>query len=337
MTIDNASVLQTATGDNLVRLIHEVPAAELFPILDNPAFDEISLALLLQRKDIGAGFLGEILKRRHFLKNYLVKKLLAFHPHTPRTDSLRLLRDLYLMDLVQFASSPGVLPDLKRRAEDHVVAKLPQLPLGQKITLARRSPARIAGALLADGQPAVVKAALANPNLTEAQLLRVLAKGKLPPVVAQSIARDAKWSHVYNVRIALIRQPSTTLTTTLAFLPELTVSDLRELASPGILPENLRGYLQAEIQRRSQKPPMQQPKPRSDDAPQERAKARASRLGNPAKGFHQVDGHRRHIRSQARTSLGASLRLPREPGYRVGLRSPSRQHPRYRSEEHTSE
>src|ERR1051326_5266602 len=274
MTIDNASVLQTATGDNLVRLIHEVPAAELFPILDNPAFDEISLALLLQRKDLGAGFLGEILKRRHFLKNYLVKKLLAFHPHTPRTDSLRLLRDLYLMDLVQFASSPGVLPDLKRRAEDHVVAKLPQLPLGQKITLARRSPARIAGALLADGQPAVVKAALANPNLTEAQLLRVLAKGKLPPVVAQSIARDAKWSHVYNVRIALIRQPSTTLTTTLAFLPELTVSDLRELASPGILPENLRGYLQAEIHRRSQKralqkPPMQQPKLRSDDAPQE--------------------------------------------------------------------
>src|ERR1051325_11073705 len=52
-------------------------------------------------------------------------------------------------------------------------------------------------------------------------------------------------------------------------------------------------------------------------------------LGNPAKRFHQVDGHRRHIRSQAGTSLGASLRLPREPGYRVGLRSPSRQHPRY--------
>jgi hypothetical protein len=33
-------------------------------------------------------------------------------------------------------------------------------------------------------------------------------------------------------------------------LPELTVSDLRELAAPGIVPENLRKYLQAEVQRR---------------------------------------------------------------------------------------
>src|SRR5262249_45003792 len=121
-------------------------------------------------------------------------------------------------------------------------------------TLARRSPARITGALLADGQPPVVKAALANPNLTEAQVLRVLSRDKLPPVVVQSIAHDPKWSHVYNVRVALIRQPSTTLTTILAYLPELTVSDLRELVAPGILPENLRHYLQAEIQRRAHRP-----------------------------------------------------------------------------------
>jgi len=144
------------------------------------------------------------------------------------------------------------LPDLKRKAEDQVVAKLPQLPLGQKITLARRAPARIAGALLADGQPAVVKAALSNPNLTEAQVLRVLAREKLAPDVAQSIAQDAKWSCIYNVRIALLRQPFTTLKSILAFLPELTVSDLRELAAPGILPENLRNYLQAEIHHRLQ-------------------------------------------------------------------------------------
>jgi hypothetical protein len=177
---------------------------------------------------------------------------------------MRLLRDLYLMDLVQFAISPGAPPDLKIRAEEQVIAKLPQLPLGQKITLARRAPSRIAGALLAEGQPPVVKATLANPNLTEAQVLRVLSRDKLPPVVVQSITQDEKWSHVYNVRIALIRQPSTTLTAILAFLPKLTVSDLRELVSPGILPENLRHYLQAEIQRR-----MRNSRREGDSAPAE--------------------------------------------------------------------
>jgi len=245
--------LRSASGEEFVRLIQETPAGELLPALDNPSLDEETLGLLLQRKDLPAEFLQEVLLRRQFLKNYRVKKALAFHPHTPRTDGVRLLRELYLMDLVQFAISPGVQPDMKIKAEEQVIAKLPHLPLGQKITLARRAPGRIAGALLAEGHPPVVKAALGNPNLTEAQVLRALSRDKLPAIVAQSLAQDEKWSHVYNVRIALIRQPSTTLTKVLSFLPELTISDLRELVAPGILPENLRHYLQAEIQRRIQK------------------------------------------------------------------------------------
>ena len=246
--------LRSASGEELVRLIHESSPAELLPLLENPALNEESLCLVLQRKDLPGEFLEEVLLRRQFLKSYRVKKALAFHPHTPRTAGFRLLRELYLMDLVQFAISPGVLPDMKIKAEEQVIAKLPQLPLGQKITLARRAPARITGALLAEGNAPVVKAALGNPNLTEAQVLRVLSRDKLPAVVVQSIAHHEKWSHIYNVRIALIRQPATTLTTILAYLPELTVSDLNQLVAPGILPENLRHYLQAEIQRRLHRP-----------------------------------------------------------------------------------
>jgi len=37
-----------------------------------------------------------------------------------------------------------------------LLARLPQLPLGQKITLARRGPARVAGALLAEGHAQVI-------------------------------------------------------------------------------------------------------------------------------------------------------------------------------------
>ena len=253
MNFKPSANLRTASGQELVSLIHASSPDSLLAILENPALDENTLSMLLQRKDLRSEFLEAVVSTRRLMKNYQIKKLVAFHPHTPRIEGIRLLRDLYLMDLVQFSISPGVLPDLKRKAEDQVIAKMPQLPLGQKISLARRSPARIAGSLLADGQPAVVKAALANPSLTEAQVLRVLAKEKLPPQVVQAISQDAKWSHIYNVRIALIRQPSTTLTSILAFLPELTISDLRELVAPGILPENLRQYLQAEINRRLQK------------------------------------------------------------------------------------
>jgi hypothetical protein len=67
----NFSDLQTATGEELVRLIHEVLPDMLLPILDNPALDETSLALLLHRKDLPSEFLTEILRRRQLLKTIL--------------------------------------------------------------------------------------------------------------------------------------------------------------------------------------------------------------------------------------------------------------------------
>jgi hypothetical protein len=179
-----------------------------------------------------------------------VKRALAFHPRTPRLVSLRLLRDLYLMDLVQVAILPGVSAELKRNAEEQLLARLPQLPLGQKITLARRGPARVAGALLAEGHAQIISIVLDNPYMTEAQILRALSREKLPISVIPAIVQHRKWSITYNVRLALVRHPSTPLASVLSYLPELTVSDLRELAAPGIVPENLRKYLQAEVQRR---------------------------------------------------------------------------------------
>jgi hypothetical protein len=239
-----------AGGEELNALIYHPAPAVLLALLDNPALDETKLALLLSRKDLPAEVLEEIGARKAFLKSYAVKKALLFHPRTPRLVGLRLLKDLYLMDLVQFALSPAVSAELKRYAEEQVVARLPQLPLGQKITLARRGPGRVAGALVMDGHAQVMPIALDNPYLTEAQVLKALAREKVPTVVVQALAKHRKWSQTYNVRLAIVRNPSAPISIVLGFLPQLTVSDLRELAAPGIVPENLRKYLLAEVNRR---------------------------------------------------------------------------------------
>jgi hypothetical protein len=241
---------RAATGEELAALLHHHAGDVLLALLDNPALDETQLCLLLDRKDLPAAVLEEIGRRKPLLKNYQVKRALAFHPRAPRLVSLRLLRDLYLMDLVQLTLLPGIPAELKRNAEDQLIARLPQLPLGQKITLARRGPARAAGALLAEGQAQVLSVVLDNAHLTEAQVLRVLSREKIPEGIIKAISQHRKWSCVYNVRLALVRHPASTLATVLAYLPELTVSDLRALADPGIVSENLRKYLQAEIQRR---------------------------------------------------------------------------------------
>jgi hypothetical protein len=239
-----------AAGEELAALLHHADAEVLVALLDNPSLEETQLCMLLERKNLPGEILEEVARRKPLLKNYRVKKALAFHPRTPRLVTLRLLRDLYLMDLVQLTLLAGIPTELKRNAEDQLVSRLPQLPLGQKITLARRGPARLAGALLAEGHAQIVSIVLDNAYLTEAQVLRVLSREKLPPVVVRTISLHRKWSISYNVRLALVRHPLSPLATVLAYLPELTVSDLRELASPGIVSESLRKYLQAEVQRR---------------------------------------------------------------------------------------
>ena len=263
---------RTATGEELAALLHEHAPDVLLALLDNPALDETQLCLLLDRKDLPAEVLEEVASRKPLLKNYRVKRALAFHPRTPRLASLRLIRELYLMDLVQLTLQPGASVELKLLAEEQLVARLPQLPLGQKITLGRRGPARVAGALLAEGHPQVLSVVLDNAYLTEAQVLKVLSREKVPSGVIPAVAHHRKWSCAYNVRLALVRHPMSTLSTILAYLPELTVSDLRELASPGIVAENLRKYLHAEIERRtrkSEKPPQPEEPPTPSGAPEE--------------------------------------------------------------------
>ena len=239
-----------ATGEELAALLHSDDEDVLFALLKNPTLAETDIALLLARNNLPAALIEEICQRREWLKTYAIKKALAGHPHTPRLVTMRLLRELYLMDLVQIALLPGVSAELKRNAEDQLNTRLPQLPLGQKITLGRRGPARVAGLLLAEGHPLVVPVALDNSHLTAAQVLKVLARESVPESVVHAIAQHRKWSCDYNVRLALVRNPATTLAVSLSYLPELTVSDLSELAAPGIVPERLRKYLEAETQRR---------------------------------------------------------------------------------------
>jgi len=142
-----------ATGEELAALVHHPDAGVLLAVLDNPALDEAQLCMILERKNLPGEILEEVARRKPLLKSYRVKRGLAFHPRTPRLVTLRLLRDLYLMDLVQLTLLPGIPTELKMNAEDQLISRLPQLPLGQKITLARRGPARGGRHKLVSGRP----------------------------------------------------------------------------------------------------------------------------------------------------------------------------------------
>src|SRR5260370_12083772 len=172
-----------ATGEELAGLLHHASMDVVLALLDNPSLDETHVCLLLERKDLRGEPLEELARRKALLKSYRVKRSMAFRPRTPRLVNLRPLPHLYLMDLVQITLLPGISAELKLNAEEQLLARLPQLPLAQKITLARRGPARVAGALLAEGHAQVASIVLDNPSLTGAQEPKVRSRAKLPSPV----------------------------------------------------------------------------------------------------------------------------------------------------------
>jgi hypothetical protein len=241
---------RSATQKELAELVYSRNEEVLAALLENPRFDENLLCRLLDRKDTPGVILEQVARTRTWMRSYRVKLRVASHPHTPRLTAVPLVRQLYLFDLVTLSLVPSVPAEMKRLAEDLVINRLPQLPLGQKFTLARRGSARVAAALLAEGLERVVGLSLDNPFLTEAQVLKTLARDGLPESVVAAVARHRKWSYLYNVRMALVRHPLTPLARVLGFLGDLTLRDLEELSAASTLGESLRRYLRHEIARR---------------------------------------------------------------------------------------
>jgi hypothetical protein len=216
-------------------------------LIDNPAFDETHVCLLLQRKDLSGALLEEISKRKTWRGAYRVRLGLAAHPHTPRLIAMRMLRDLHLMDLVRIALLPTSSMELRRLADERVLARLPQLPLGHKLMLARRGSARVAAGLIAEGTTQAALIALDNAFLTESQLLKALAREALPARIAGAVAKHDKWSKLINVRVALLRHSRVPMERVPALVRGLPLREIEDLLRLARLAGHVRTRLREEL------------------------------------------------------------------------------------------
>jgi len=251
---ENAAGLQrarSARGNELDSLIHEGDAEVLLALLENPNMQEPQVSGLLERLDLSVELLERVAKEARWNSSESIRMRVARHPHTPRRVALAMLRQLFLFDLVRVSLLPSAPADIRRAAEELIVARVPHLPIGEKLTLARRGPARVAGAVLAEGHPQAVKLALANSFLSESQVLKILAQAEVPVRAIVAIAQHPKWSVQYNVRVALVRHPHTPVPALLEFLPDLTLRDLQDVAALEQLTAHSRKYIEQELARRA--------------------------------------------------------------------------------------
>jgi len=242
---------RSASAEEIKVLVHDASEATLLALLENPNFDEPDVVHLLERLDLTSKLLSAVADAGKWASSERVRLRLAKHPHTPKRIALALLRQLFLFDLVSVSLQPSAPADVRRAAEAIILTRIPHMPVGEKLTLARRGPSRIAGAVLAEGHPQAIKLALGNGFLTESQILKVLANPDVPERVVIAIAQHPKWSCQYNVRLALMRNDHTPAPSVLAMLPNLTVRDLREIAKLESLAPHLKKYIERELDRRA--------------------------------------------------------------------------------------
>jgi hypothetical protein len=254
VTADRVRRTRSASSDELTILLHDPVEAILLALLENPNLEEQHVTQLLERADLSATVLGTVAAKGKWMASEAVRLRLAQHPRTPKRVALAIVRQLFLFDLVRLSLLPSAPPDIRRIAEEIILARVPHLAVGEKLTLARRGPSRVAGAILGEGHPQATQLVLSNPFLTEAQVLKALAKPGVPERVVAAVAQHPKWSTQYNVRAALVRNAHTPPPSVLAFLPHLTLRDLNDIGSLRSLAAHTRKYIQQEVERREKKP-----------------------------------------------------------------------------------
>lgn len=233
----------------LAALVHSQSPAELLPAAHDPALTEDLALTLLRRRDIGREVIESLAKNSSVNRLRAVQNGIARHPHTPRHVSIPLIRRLYTVDLMEIALTPGVIPDVKRMAEDVIMMRLEALSLGERTSLGRRASNRVAGALLSDADPLVIAAALANPRMNEGAILKALGAEKCKAILVEAVIASERWSVARDIRMVLLRVPFTPFAKVIEYARSLPPSSVRDAMRYSRQPENVRTYVTALVEK----------------------------------------------------------------------------------------
>ena len=240
------SVKGSGRGDETQSLIAKDKESDLEQAADPTLTEDLALALLARNR-VSIEAIEELSKNAKLASARKVRVGMVIHPRTPRRISLKLLRQLHTFDLMRVALLPVMSGDLKRVAAELLVSRLASIPLGERISLARRAPETVAAALLLDKEPRVLQAALENPRLTEAAIVRVLARPGATKALVQAVCGHGKWSPRHEIRLALLRHPKTPLAHALGFAHSVPPALVRDILHGSQLSETVKTCLRKEL------------------------------------------------------------------------------------------
>ncbi len=247
-----AGTMNSVTQNSIASSVApESASSQAFPNLEAAGGVTADLALaVLKARSLASEVIEQISRNVALMKSRKVRVALAAHPRTPRRLALRLIRELYTFDLMQFSLLPAVAADLKRVADELLLGRLASITLGERIALARRSSGVVAAALLLDREPRVWQTALENSRLAEGGVVKALLRPATTPAFVKTVCHHARWSVRPEIRTAALRNEHTPLARALEFARRLPPAQLRDVLHSSRLPEQIKTYLRKDLHAR---------------------------------------------------------------------------------------
>jgi len=200
------------------------------------SLDGAAMASLLRRA-VPVRFLEIVSATAPFSDDARVLAAVVLNPRVPRHLALRLVPSLFWRDLADVTSGPRVANAVRVRAEAVLKERLPELRLGERITLGRLATPAVLAGLLADPEAKVIRSCLENPRLREDDLVTALRQEAPPRALLEAAPESWRWRDSYAVRLAIVLQPRTPLGVALAQLSSLLPADLLRVSeTPGLVP-----------------------------------------------------------------------------------------------------
>lgn len=134
---------------------------------------------------------------------YSIRARLVSHRGTPQGHALKYVHHLQWRDLLTYSTDTRISPAVRRAIDARMVARLPKLTLGERISSAKACSRELMKKLLFDLDLRVFSALLNNPRMTEADLVLYIESGRAQPLHLAEVARHPKWSFRYLIRRSL--------------------------------------------------------------------------------------------------------------------------------------
>jgi hypothetical protein len=190
-------------------LIASAFAEDLLAAAAHAGLEEDHALALLRRNDLPPAAFEALARNPVAGKSRKTLLKLVQHVRVPRHVALPLLRRLFAFELMDVALSPTAPTDLKLLAEQLLIDKLEAISLGERINMARRASTGVASALLLQDERAVIQAALQNPRMTEAGIVKAVGMADSSAILIEIVVEHPKWSPRREIQLAVLRRPET--------------------------------------------------------------------------------------------------------------------------------